>query len=160
MPAERSKPTAQKKSNVASSKDALRTRKTDILISIKTPHITNIVSRIKNHEFRKYLIPGIVQRMWFYVSCPDQTLRYIAVISNGKKAGEIKEENGIGNADFNKGLKAAPFAYEILHLYRLQVPLPIAKLREDHGISPPQRYTYVPEALFNQVVLEDQELLF
>ncbi|KAJ6548530.1 hypothetical protein B0H19DRAFT_1161236 [Mycena capillaripes] len=118
----------------------------------------NIVC-IKNHEFRKYLIPGIVQRMWLYVSSPDQTLRNIAVVSNGKVPGQIERENGIGNADFNKGPKEASYAYEILHPYRLHVPLPIAKLGEDHGISPPQRYAYAPEALFEQVVLEDQELL-
>ncbi|KAJ7129616.1 hypothetical protein C8R44DRAFT_777236 [Mycena epipterygia] len=158
MPAQRMKRTAGAES-APKKKDALRTKKTDILISIKRPHIDNIVARIKNHEFRKYLIPGIVQRMWFYVSSPDQTLRYIAVVSNGKTPGEIEKENGIGNADFNKGPKDA-YAYEILHLYRLRVPLPIARLREDHGISPPQRYAYVPEALFEQVLLEEQELLF
>ena len=74
--------------------------KTDIVISIKVQHMDNIVSRVKNHEFRKYNIPSIVERMWyvdiyyqvlldtwcsvgcyrFYVSAPDQTLRYVAVI--------------------------------------------------------------------------------
>jgi hypothetical protein len=36
----------------------------DIFISIKAPHMDNIISKAKNHEFRKYLIPGTVTRMW------------------------------------------------------------------------------------------------
>ena len=39
--------------------------KTDIVISIKVQHMDNIVSRVKNHEFRKYNIPSIVERMWY-----------------------------------------------------------------------------------------------
>jgi hypothetical protein len=71
--------------------------KTDIVISIKKEHMENIVSRVKNHEFRKYNISSNIERMWyvdiverlvavhfgcyrFYVSAPEQTLRYIAVI--------------------------------------------------------------------------------
>ena len=74
--------------------------KTDIVISIKTQHMENIISRVKNHEFRKYNISTNIERMWynellhvclqwsvlnwllhrFYLSAPDQTLRYVAVI--------------------------------------------------------------------------------
>ena len=32
-------------------------------------------------------------------------MRYIATISNGKSRGEVELEDGIGNADFNAGLK-------------------------------------------------------
>lgn len=38
--------------------------KTDIVISIKTEHMENIVSRVKNHEFRKYNISTNIERMW------------------------------------------------------------------------------------------------
>ncbi|KAJ7286119.1 hypothetical protein C8J57DRAFT_657926 [Mycena rebaudengoi] len=143
-------------------KSTSATKKTDILISIKNPHISNIVSQVKNHEFRKYLIPGAVERMWFYVSAPDQTLRYVAVISHGKAVGEIEKEDGLGNAMFNAGLikDDATFAYEILELYQLHKPLPIADLTSSYGVSPPQRYAYVPQALFDDVTWSEQEKLF
>ncbi|KAL0960899.1 hypothetical protein HGRIS_005908 [Hohenbuehelia grisea] len=165
MPATRAKHTkisTPEKSRNRRTKASVETRKSDILISIKTPHITNIVARVKDHEFRKYLISPSVQRMWFYVSAPDQTLRYVAVVSHGKSVGEIENENGLGNAAFNAGLKkdVAKFAYEILELYQLHDPLPIASLTQTYGISPPQRYTYVPEALFNDVDWKSQDRLF
>ncbi|KAJ7455911.1 hypothetical protein B0H11DRAFT_228944 [Mycena galericulata] len=138
--------------------------KKDILISIKEPHMNNIVSRAKNHEFRKYLISRTVERMWLYVSSPDQTLRYIAVVSQGKVPGEITHENGLGNADFNNGTQAtlgvASHAYEIMHLYKLRLPLPISVLTERYAISPPQRYVYAPKQLLDDIPLEDQETLF
>ncbi|KAJ6541818.1 hypothetical protein B0H19DRAFT_325843 [Mycena capillaripes] len=139
-------------------------KKTDILISIKSPYMNNIVARSKNHEFRKYLISRTVERMWLYVSSPDQTLRYIAIISQGKAPGEIPTDlEGLGNADFNNGLKTvldASYAYEIMHLYRLRLPLHISVLNERYGISPPQRYAYIPKQLLDDVKLEEQEMLF
>lgn len=39
--------------------------KTDIVISIKAIHMDNIVSRVKNHEFRKYNISSSIERMWY-----------------------------------------------------------------------------------------------
>ena len=41
------------------------TVKTDIVISIKTQHMENIISRVKNHEFRKYNISTNIERMWY-----------------------------------------------------------------------------------------------
>jgi predicted transcriptional regulator len=39
--------------------------KEDILISIKPMYMGYIIDRTKNHEFRKYLIPNHVRRMWY-----------------------------------------------------------------------------------------------
>ena len=43
--------------------------KTDIIISIKTQHMENIISRVKNHEFRKYNISTNIERMWYSEIC-------------------------------------------------------------------------------------------
>lgn len=93
------------------------------------------------------------------------TWRYFWLCSRGKSPGEIALEDGLGNADFNNGIQRegvylGKFAYEILHLYRISAPLPILDLKKDYAISPPQRYSYVPEALYRAVVLEDQEQIF
>lgn len=37
--------------------------RTDIFISIHPRHVANIVARVKNHEFRKYLLPPDVCRL-------------------------------------------------------------------------------------------------
>jgi len=122
--------------------------------------MNHIVERTKNHEFRKYLISNTVQRMWLYVSSPDQTLRYIATISHGKSPGEIKVENGMGNADFNAGLKESIAAYEIKELYQLKEPLALTEMQAKYGATFPQRFSYVSAKMIKEIVLEDQIRLF
>jgi predicted transcriptional regulator len=97
-----------------------------------------------------------------YVSSPDQTLRYIATISHGKSPGEIEVEDGMGNADFNAGLKrdVAAYAYEIKELYQLNEPLALTEMQERYGATLPQRFSYVSEKMVGNIVLEDQIRLF
>ena len=52
-------------------------------------------------------------------------------------------EKGIGNDDFNNGLKKSKFAYHIKHLYRLTSPLSLERLRNEFGFSAPQSYFYL-----------------
>ena len=54
--------------------------------------------------------------------------------SNGKKPGEVGDEGGLGNSDFNQGLKEAKFAFEILHLYKIRTPLPAPELKRKKSI--------------------------
>jgi hypothetical protein len=136
--------------------------KADILISIKPIHIANIASRAKNHEFRKYLIPNSVKRMWFYTSSPAQRLQYVAVISNGKKPGEIdKTEFHIGNAEFNAGDMGSSYAYEIIHLYELGQSLSLQELiGKKYLKGPPQKYQWVSEEMVDDIPLESLKMLF
>jgi hypothetical protein len=117
-------------------------KRADILISIMPVHMANIASRIKTHEFRKYLIPASVKRMWLYTTAPKQCLQYVAVISNGKRPGEISAEDmAFGNDDFNVGRKESMYGYEILHLYELEEPLSLEDLIERSFVKgAPQKY--------------------
>lgn len=47
-----------------------RTRCNDIFMSIKPEHMHNIATGVKNHEYRRYLLPSSVRRIWFYKSSP------------------------------------------------------------------------------------------
>lgn len=96
-----------------------------------------------------------------YVSRPIQTLRYIATISHGKRPGEIAVEDGIGNADFNlnAGRKDA-FAYEIMELYELREPLPLARMKSKYKTTFPQKYSYVIQWMLSDITLEEQIRLF
>lgn len=39
---------------------------TDVLLAIKPDHLANIISREKNHEYRKYRLKDGVVRLWLY----------------------------------------------------------------------------------------------
>ncbi|KAI0034190.1 hypothetical protein K488DRAFT_84277 [Vararia minispora EC-137] len=122
--------------------------------------MSKIASRTENYEFRRYLLPEEVKRMWIYVSSPQQALRYIATISRGKRPGEIDEE-GTSNADFNAGRKNdMPFAYKILELYELKEPLPLSEMKETYGTTYPQRYMYTPQKMLDSIVVAEQTRLF
>jgi hypothetical protein len=87
-------------------------------MSIKPTHMTNIALGTKNHEYRRYLLPSSVQRLWLYTTAPVSRIEYVAGISRGKTRGQVVEDGGLGNADFNAGRKASSYAYEILDLWR------------------------------------------
>jgi len=94
------------------------------------------------------------------VSSPEQKLRYVAVIGAGKQAGEI-DDKGTSNADFNAGRKNdMPFAYEILELYELRHPLPLADMKAKYNTTYPQRYCYTPQQILDDIVVEEQNRLF
>jgi hypothetical protein len=95
-----------------------------------------------------------------YVSSPEQTLRYIATVSNGKRSGEV-EGTGASNTDFNAGrTNGMPFAYEVLELRELKHPLPLAEMKSEYGTSYPQRYMYTPQKMLEDIVVEEQTRLF
>lgn len=48
---------------------------TDVLIAIKPVHLANIVSRQKNHEYRKYRLGDDVTRLWLYETSEGGTGR-------------------------------------------------------------------------------------
>lgn len=95
---------------------AIPTGNGDIFMSIKPEHISNIAICAKNHEYRRYLLPSSVRRIWFYTTAPISRIEYVARISHGKLPGEVPEDGGIGNEDFNAGKKVSKYGYEILDL--------------------------------------------
>ncbi|KZT60343.1 hypothetical protein CALCODRAFT_429682 [Calocera cornea HHB12733] len=140
----------------------MSTSRTDILISIKPEHMARIVSRVKDHEFRGYLIPPTVERMWFYVSSPQQSLAYVARVSGPKKPGELSTD-GQGNAEFNAmntGEKAG-YAYEVLRLWEIKRPLGLERMRRECGAGAPRRWVWLKRAVREAVGEEGEwERLF
>jgi predicted transcriptional regulator len=127
--------------------------KTDIIISIRQPFINQITSFQKNHEFRGYLLPAIVKRLWIYEPSPVSAIKYIAEVSNGKRPGEIEEGNITRNAEFNKGLLPVnTFAYEILKLEELAAPITLAELKSKNWLGgAPQKYCYLKKSMAHSV---------
>lgn len=135
--------------------------RTDIVMSIKPEHINNIASQVKNHEYRKYLLPASVQRIWLYTSAPAQEIRYIAAVGSGKRPGQVEEDGGLGNEDFNAGRKASKFGYEILELWELRHPLSLVLLKSKGYLkAPPQKYCWAPQSMIEDNGLNEARTLF
>jgi hypothetical protein len=132
------------------------TLRTDILISIYPRHVANILSRKKTHEFRKYLIPTIVSRIWIYETAPVSAIRYCAVIEPGKQPGELTADDleGLNNRIFNDGETLKPggsgsrYAYRITELYRLGSAFTLEELKERGWVKgAPQKYNFAMEEM-------------
>ena len=121
---------------------------TNIFMSIKPEHMSNIASGAKNHEYRRYLLPSAVTHIWFYTSAPVSAVQYVARISHGKAPGEVPEDGGLGNADFNAGKKESKFGYEILALWKLGQPITLRRAIERGFLKgAPQKYTFVSKQM-------------
>ncbi|KAL2841160.1 hypothetical protein BJY01DRAFT_257158 [Aspergillus pseudoustus] len=137
-----------------------RTSKEDILMSIKPEHMRNIAAGTKNHEYRRYLLPSSVRRIWLYTTAPASRIEYVARISRGKTPGQVVEDGGLGNEDFNAGRKVSKFAYEILELWRLREPISLKEAVEKGFLKgAPQKYCWAPVALLEGYPLARQDLL-
>jgi len=138
----------------------VKTSHADIFMSIKPEHITNIASRLKNHEYRRYLLPSSVHRIWFYTSAPISSIHYVARISRGKVPGKVPEDGGIGNEEFNAG-KVSKYGYEILELWKLERPISLQHAKaEGYLRGPPQKYCWVPQVVVEDFPLAGQNHVF
>lgn len=137
-----------------------QTDRSDIIISIHPEPADLIAHGYKSHEFRNYKILSTVSRIWIYVTSPICELRYMAVIGPAKQPGEIDDNGGVGNREFNAGT-ASKFAYELLQVYQLNNPVSLATMKENGWVQgPPQKYTFIPPAVVGQLLGNLQRQLF
>ena len=114
----------------------------EIFLSIKPKFAKLISTREKTYEFRKYKPKEPVTKIWFYIINPVAVLKYIAEVREPIEYPTQIPENGIGNADFNNGLKVSKFAYSILHLDELTEGIPLNVLKSQFNFNPPQGFVY------------------
>ncbi len=137
--------------------------KSDIIIAIHPRHIANILSRVKNHEFRKYLLPAEVTRFWIYETSPASSVKYVATISPGKRPGEIHDPSGLRNDEFDEGKleHLVKYAYEIRRLEALAAPISLRDLKQNGWLNgPPQKYCYVKEPMRQALRVMPTKLVF
>ena len=141
---------------------APRTGDSDVFISMHPQHVTNIVDQTKDHEFRRWRLPPSVSRIWMYETSPTCTLKYMAVIGPEKRPNEIKDEHGLGNAEFNaKASDSSNYAYEILELYELADPLLWAQLHANEWLkTPPPKWSWVRPAVVDRLMANLKPPLF
>lgn len=140
---------------------APQTDRSDVILSIHSDHVKEIINGTKTHEFRNYKIPQTVARIWIYIARPVCQLKYMATLGQVKLPGEISPEDlGIGNKDFNEG-KGSKFAYELKQVYQLNNPVSLAQMRENGWVEEaPVRYVYVPPAVLGELMGNLQRALF
>ncbi|KAN0119979.1 hypothetical protein V8E51_002187 [Hyaloscypha variabilis] len=140
---------------------APRTTFSDIFISLPPQHVTEILSRARDHVIRAYSFPQTVSRVWIFETKPVSTLKYMAEISSAKRPGQIVDERGLENAKFNTRTGTSWAAYEILQLYELSGPLPWAKIKANEWLKePPRKYDKVGPAVLDQLVANLKPPLF
>ena len=111
--------------------------KTDVLLAILPEHLANIASQAKNHEYRKYRLADGVERLWLYETKGPggkgrAAITHIATIPPDvrRTPGTVPEDPvGIGNADFNAGLKKSKYGYPIVELYELVQPVTLSEMK-------------------------------
>jgi hypothetical protein len=135
----------------------------DLILSIHPQHVANIVTRVKNHEFRNYLLPVSVKRLWIYETSPASSIRYVATISHGKRPGEIRDPKGLRNDEFDRGdLEGrVKYAYEILKLEELPKPYSLTTLKSNGWLGgAPQKYCFVKPAMAAALSTTSLRLVF
>ncbi|KAH8598437.1 hypothetical protein B0O99DRAFT_699774 [Bisporella sp. PMI_857] len=75
----------------------------------------------ENQEFRNYLLPSTVKRIWIYETAPISAIRYCAVIEPGEQPGELSEDDleGLNNRKFNDGETLKPGGSRSRYTYKI-----------------------------------------
>jgi hypothetical protein len=85
----------------------------------------------------------------------------MAEIGPAKRPGQILDERGLGNAEFNAKKGSCWTAYEILQLYELSDPLSLSQLIANEWLkSAPQRFAWVRPAVLDQLMANLKPPLF
>jgi len=112
-----------------------------IFLSIKPRFVEAIVNGIKNHEFRKYKPKSPVTHFWIYTSAPISCLEYLVTTSQPVEYPNQISKPGLGNLEFDNGLKSSIYAFPINSVYKINPHIPLDKLRQ-FGFTPPQSFSY------------------
>lgn len=76
---------------------------------------------------------------------------HIIVIPHSERRtpGTVPEEPfGIGNADFNAGLKESKYGYPILELYELVHPIALGEMQSRWNIGAPMGWSYIKKGMW------------
>ncbi|TAQ88382.1 hypothetical protein B7494_g3307 [Chlorociboria aeruginascens] len=136
------------------------------MLPIQEVYMQQIVSGQKTYEFRKRCLEPSAERMWFYSTAPQSSMEYICEIlpARTRNPGDLAlEEDGLGNKEFNtrhKDWEGYDFAYKILSVYKIEKPITLDDLNNDHGMGGASlSWAYVPPSLLESVEWQKQRKL-
>jgi hypothetical protein len=138
-----------------------QTDRSDIIISIDSDIVDDIVKGARDHEFRNYRFPMQVCRCWIFTGRPADEIRYMATLGPAQEPGQIDSNSGLGNAEFNAGMSNYKFAHKLLQVYQLNNPVPLEDMADNGlGDGPPTKYRYIPPAIVGQLLANLRCALF
>ncbi|MCJ1250479.1 hypothetical protein MMC30_007707 [Trapelia coarctata] len=127
------------------------------------PYMDQIVTGAKTYEFRKYRLRPSIKRVWFYLTAPTSSIKYICEISPARTRNpgdEPLKEDGIGNAEFNSRHTdwiGYDYAYKIDSVYEVRCPITLKEMMATYGMkSAPRGLVFVPEAIKEAVAWDQQ----
>lgn len=134
----------------------------EILISLKPNFLDLIITHKKTYEFRKFCVAEPVRNFWVYVTKPTAKLAYRFAIGPCSKYPLKIPENGIGNKEFNNGLKQSKYAYPIIHVDKMNNGISLYQLKREYNFFPPQNFIYLDNfpKLMNKLKSNDFERIF
>ena len=77
-----------------------------------------------------------------------------------KVPGEVNDPTGVGNDDFDQGLKESKFGYPVVELFRLKTPLVTSQLKQRFDIATPQGWRYATRKLVEELPITEMERVF
>jgi len=101
--------------------------------------MSKIANQTKNHDYHKYELPYTVHQhchLWFFETDPVDAITFMTTTGPSKKPGEVNDSSGIGNDDFDTGIKGYKFGYPIIQLYQFTDPLDHKTLKGKYGLVP------------------------
>jgi hypothetical protein len=128
-----------------------------------------IISGEKNYEFRRYLLPNSVKRVWFFTKSPVYRITHVCEIESAihrpVRYSTIPTPrnnpfplplDGYGNLDFNEGelpsMAGVDFAYFIKSVYRLNNSITVSELKRRYMLpGVPKGPVFVPERVLEDV---------
>jgi len=68
---------------------AVKPDRTDVILAMREPYMTQVVDGVKTYEFRRYRLPDTICRVWFYSTRPISAIEYVCEISPARTRTQI-----------------------------------------------------------------------
>lgn len=138
----------------------------DIIISIRPPHVENILAGRKTVELRRRFPESVTNGgvLLIYASSPEQVLigaARIVAVRRMTPAGlwrSFREQACVPKEFFNSYFSGASEGYGVIlgSVVRFEEAIPVSELKERFRFSPPQSYRYVRGSLIG--LMDDERI--
>lgn len=130
----------------------------NILISIYPRYMEKIINKQKNFEFRNfYLTSDPYNIFWIYETIPTKALKYKLIVKNPITKLKKNQHYFLGDDKFEQLVQKGKYAYEIIHLEEILLPISLSNLK-NLGVTAPQGYAYIKKYPSLVDILEKVEL--
>jgi hypothetical protein len=120
-----------------------------VILAILPKNALAIHTGSKDHEYRKYRLPPDTKYLWLYETDTVHGISLVVEVDSVLLPGQVRG-SGLGNFEFNAGMKESKFAYPILRVIRLPRTISLSELSSSFSFSPPHRWCPAPASLVDR----------